>query len=75
MVLGAIATSVLASLAFFVALVWAFVSQDPTSIDLLIGAVIANFSTAVSYWLGSSSSSARKDDIIAAAPPVGPALG
>ena len=51
---GAIAISVLASLIFVVAFVVAYFSHDTNSLALLVGATIANFTTAVSYWLGSS---------------------
>lgn len=64
MVWGAIITSILSSSAFVLALVVAYLSQDHTNVSLLVGAVIANFSTVVSFWLGSSSGSQRKDDAL-----------
>ncbi len=62
---GAIAISVLASLIFVVAFAIAYLSHDATSIALLVGAAIANFSTAVAFWLGSSAGSQKKDERIA----------
>ena len=59
---GAIAISVLASIIFVVAFSVAYFSHDTNSLSLLVGATIANFTTAVSYWLGSSSGSQKKDD-------------
>jgi ABC-type uncharacterized transport system permease subunit len=61
---GAIAISVLASLGFITALVIAYISHDTTSQSLLVGAIISNFSTAVSFWLGSSMGSQKKDERI-----------
>ena len=57
MVWGAIAVSVLTAGAFSTALILAFLKGDQTNLNLLIGAVIANFSTVTTYWLGSSSDS------------------
>jgi hypothetical protein len=62
---GAIAVSVLASLSFTAALIIAYMAKDQANLSLLIGAVISNFSTAVSFWLGSSAGSQRKDEILA----------
>lgn len=67
---GAIAVSILTLLTFAGCLVIAYVSRDQTSIALLVGAVVANASTAVSYWLGSSRGSQKKDEIMAAKGPV-----
>ena len=69
---GAIAVSVLTLITFAGCLVVAYLKQDQTSIALLVGAVVANASTAVSYWLGSSSGSAKKDDTIAQRPTTSP---
>ena len=66
---GAIAISVLSSLAFFVALIIAHLAQDQTNQSLMIGAVIANFTTTVSFWLGSSFGSQKKDEALARLPP------
>lgn len=75
MMLGAIAVSLANSLAFLTALIIAYINHDTASLGQLIGAVIANATTVVSFWLGSSAGSARKTDIIAAAtrPPNPPA--
>jgi len=65
MILGAIIVSVANSLAFFAALAVGYLSKDQANLSLLIGAVIANSTTVVAYWLGSSSGSARKTDLLA----------
>jgi hypothetical protein len=62
---GSIAVSALIASGFILALVISYLSQDQTNTSLLVGAIIANFSTAVSYWLGSSAGSRSKDDVIA----------
>ena len=62
MVYGSIITSVLSSAAFITALILAYLSKDQEHLGLLIGAVIANFSTVVSFWVGSSAGSQRKDE-------------
>ncbi len=72
MLLGAIIVSVANSLAFFAALIIAYIAKDEGNLGLLIGAVIANASTVVSFWLGSSAESARKTDLIASQRPSGP---
>jgi hypothetical protein len=67
-ILGRIIVSALIASGFILALSISYLSQDHTNTSLLVGAIIANFSTAVSYWLGSSASSQKKDEIIAAKP-------
>jgi hypothetical protein len=62
---GAIAVSLLASFSFTAALIIAYMAKDQANLSLLIGAVISNFSTAVSFWLGSSAGSQRKDEMLA----------
>lgn len=62
MAVGAIVMSTLASLAFGGALVMAYLSTDQANLELLVGAVVSNFSTAVSFWLGSSAGSRKKDE-------------
>jgi hypothetical protein len=62
---GAIVVSVLAILTFIGALVVAFFLREPGLLNLAVGAAIANATTAVQYWMGSSAGSARKDDVIA----------
>jgi hypothetical protein len=69
---GAILTSLVTMLAFAVALVFAYIYKDTQNLSLIIGAIIANATTVVSYWLGSSSGSARKTEIIASTVPVVP---
>jgi len=66
MMLGAIIVSVANSLAFFAALGFAYWKGDSSNISLLVGAVVANASTVVSFWLGSSAGSARKTELMAA---------
>ena len=65
MAYGAIATSILSSLAFGAALIISHLSGDQTNQSLMIGAVISNFTTTVSFWLGSSFGSQKKDEVIA----------
>jgi len=65
MLWGAVIISALVTLAFAVALILAFIKGDASNLNLLIGAVIANTSSVISYWIGSSSGSRRKTDIIA----------
>lgn len=67
MMLGAIIVSIANSLAFFAALVISYLSKDQTNLGLLIGAVIANSTTVVAFWLGSSIGSAHKTDLMAQA--------
>ena len=62
---GQVVTSILASVAFLAALIVAYLADDKTDLTLIIGAIIANFTTTVTYWLGSSASSQKKDEIIA----------
>lgn len=70
---GAIATSVLTLLTFAGTLVIVFFFKDSGMLNLMVGAVIANATTAVNFWLGSSSGSQKKDDALARAalPPGG----
>ena len=63
--IGAIIVSVATSLAFFLALAVAYLKNDETNIGLMIGAVIANSTTVVGFWLGSSISSQQKTDLLA----------
>lgn len=64
---GAIAISVVSLITFTASLVVAFFLKDPGLLNLTVGAAIANATTAVGYWLGSSSGSQKKDETIAAA--------
>jgi len=63
---GAIVVSVLSLGAFFLAFGVAYLSSDQNNLSLLDGSAIGMASTAVAYWLGSSSGSQKKDDVIAA---------
>jgi hypothetical protein len=69
---SAIVVSVLSLITFTGALVVGYFFKDPGLLNLLIGAAIANATTVVNFWLGSSSGSQKKDDIIAASQPVPP---
>ena len=69
---GQIATSALSLLIFAGCLVVSFYLKDQQMELLVVGAAIANATTVVNYWLGSSSSSKAKDDTIAASLPVPP---
>jgi hypothetical protein len=63
MLYGAIAISGLNMIAFLGAFGVAFFLKDSNNLTLLIGAVIANASTAISFWLGSSAGSQRKTEL------------
>jgi hypothetical protein len=73
---GAIAVSVVTLVTFTGALGVSLFFKDPGLLNLTVGAAIANATTTVGYWLGSSSGSAKKDETIAAAivPPPPPPL-
>lgn len=62
---GAIGISILSLLTFTGALVASFFFSDPGLLNLTVGAAIANATTAVNFWLGSSSGSQKKDDTVA----------
>ncbi len=62
---GAIAVSVLTLITFVGALIASFITKDSTMLSLAVGAAVANATTVVNYWLGSSSGSQKKDDMIA----------
>jgi hypothetical protein len=68
---GAIIVSVVTLLTFTGALVVSFFFKDSGLLNLTVGAAIANATTAVGFWLGSSSGSQKKDDLIGAALAVG----
>jgi ABC-type uncharacterized transport system permease subunit len=72
MVYGAITMSVLTSLVFLVSLLIAFMSKDQANLELIYGAVISNFTTSISFWLGSSAGSQKKDDVMQTTRPVVP---
>jgi len=63
---GAIVVSVVTLLTFTGALIVSFFFKDPNLLNLTVGAAIANATTAVGFWLGSSSGSQKKDDVIGA---------
>lgn len=75
MMLGAIVVSVANSLAFFAALIVAYFSKDSANLTLLIGAVVANASSVISFWIGSSAGSARKTELLASQPSSPPPTG
>jgi hypothetical protein len=61
---GAIITSALSGCGFLAALLVAYMSKDQANLSLLVGAVVTNFATVVSFWLGSSAGSQKKDEIL-----------
>jgi hypothetical protein len=61
---GAIIVSVVTLLTFTGALVVSFFFKDSGLLNLTVGAAIANATTAVGFWLGSSSGSQKKDELI-----------
>src|SRR5215469_12754430 len=61
---GAIIVSIVTLLTFTGALVVSFFFKDSGLLNLTVGAAIANATTAVGFWLGSSSGSQKKDDTI-----------
>jgi hypothetical protein len=63
---GAIIVSLVTLLTFTGALVVSFFFKDSGLLNLTVGAAIANATTAVGFWLGSSSGSQKKDDVIGA---------
>jgi hypothetical protein len=66
---GAIIVSIVTLLTFTGALIVSFLfyGKDSGLLNLTVGAAIANATTAVGFWLGSSSGSQKKDDVIGAA--------
>lgn len=58
---GAVIVSSLVSVVFCVALFIAYWKGQQDGIELMIGALVAQFSAAVSYWIGSSVGSQQKD--------------
>lgn len=68
---GAIIVSSLCCIAFGAALVVAYMANDEANKSLLTGAVIASFSTTVSFWLGSSAGSQKKDEALINRTPLG----
>lgn len=61
-----LAVSIAAQVVFFACLGIAYWTKDSNAISLLVGAAVANSTTVVNYWLGSSSGSSAKDATIAA---------
>ncbi len=66
---GQIATSALSLVIFAGCLIVSFYAKDSQMELLVVGAAIANATTVVNYWLGSSSGSEKKTDIISPPPP------
>ena len=67
---GAVVIAILTQIAFFGALIVAYLTKDAANLSLLYGAIVANATTTVSYYLGSSASSSRKTDLLAASNPL-----
>lgn len=65
---GVIGTSALVCGLFLASLIIAYVSKDPTLLQLMIGVVSAQFANIVGYWVGSSAGSAQKDEQAAKSP-------
>jgi hypothetical protein len=63
---GAIITSILTMGAFLVGVGLAYWHHDQTSMSLYTGAIVANATTTVGFWLGSSAGSQKKDARLAA---------
>lgn len=72
---GAFGVSVVSGTTFVVALVIAYMSADQTNMALMIGAVIANMSSVLAFWVGTNANSARKTEIIAQQLPGAPPKG
>lgn len=68
-ILGAIAVSVVALVTFSGVLIAVFFFKNTDLLPIAVGAAIANATSVVQYWIGSSSGSAKKDDIIASKGP------
>jgi uncharacterized BrkB/YihY/UPF0761 family membrane protein len=66
---GAIIISVLICLTFLFVFYEAYSNADQHNLDLLVGALIAQFSFVVQFWVGSSMSSLRKDQMLLDATP------
>jgi len=69
MTAGAVLVSVVTMGAFLTCLALAYHHGDQNSISLLVGAVIANATTTVGFWLGSSAGSQKKDEATQAPKP------
>jgi uncharacterized membrane protein len=65
---GAIVTSVVAGIAFIVALTIAYMSKDQSNLGVLVGIVGGGFNTTIGFWLGSSAGSQKKDVLLANKP-------
>ncbi len=63
---GKIAVSIVVLVIFIGALIVAFLSKNENMLMILVGVAAGNSTTAVGFWLGSSSSSAKKDDALIA---------
>lgn len=64
---GQIAVSLASMVIFAGTVVVAFFFKDPNLLLLVVGAVIANATSAVQFWIGSAAGSQKKDDTIATA--------
>ena len=63
---GQIAISVMSQLIFAGSVIAAFFVKDNNLLLLVVGAVIANATTTIQFWVGSSSGSQKKDDALQA---------
>jgi hypothetical protein len=69
---GAYALTGIVCLLFAGSLVVVVFRDDPSLLNLVVGAIIAQFSGIVQYWTGSSATAAQKDeeiDALTAKPP------
>jgi len=58
------AVSILSIGIFLAALLIAYISKSDTALTLLLGVAATNFTTVVSFWVGSSAGSQKKDATI-----------
>lgn len=63
---GRVAVSAIGQILLAVALVMAYQLGNDTILNIVVGAIVANGTTIVQYYLGSSASSNKKDEVVAA---------
>lgn len=61
---GAIITSVLVVVLVGAVGVFAYATHDQSTMQIVAGAVVAQFATVVGFWVGSSISSQQKDEAL-----------